>query len=335
MRVLVATNFQPDEDTPQRGRWVTDQVEALRALGVEVELFSFPPGRNQYLPAIRNIRQLLRDGDFDLVHAHYGLVGWCALAAGADPLIVTFHGTDVRHPTVGKLSRLLSGRVALSAPVSSALLGPEGGRAGLDRIEGRTAILPCGPDLGRFVPTDRKEARRELGLDGEARLLLFPADPSRPEKRVGLAEAAAGATQAQLLTGGDIEPDEMPLWMNAADAVLITSLYEGFGMAGIEALSCETPVLSTPVGVAPLVLGRGRTPGTLCEEFDTDRWAAFLGQVFEGPEARVQGGNEAAKAFSAERMAQRVMLAYMEVLAETDRGSPISTDPSVSMGFAG
>ena len=325
MKVLVATNFQPDEETPQRGRWITDQVEALRGLGVEAELFSFPPGREHYLPATREIRRLLAGGGFDLVHAHYGLVGWCALAAGAKPLLVTFHGTDVRHPQVGRLSRLLSGRVALSAPVSSALLGPEGGRRGLERVPGRTAILPCGPSLERFRPTDRGTARDELGLDREGRFLFFPADPARPEKRVGLAASVARAAGFELLTGGDIDPEEMPVWMNAADAVVITSLYEGFGMACIEAISCETPVLSTPVGVAPLALGGLR--GTLCEEFATERWAEFLGRIAGRPDAGIPGGREVAETFSARRMAERVLIAYRAVLAKTMPDEPISTGP--------
>lgn len=333
MKVLVATNFHPDENTPQRGRWVVDQVEALRDLGVEVELFSFPPGRDRYLPAVRTIRKLLKEGDFDLVHAHYGLVGWCALAAGARPLVVTFHGTDVRHPLVGRLSRLLTGRIALSAPVSSALLRPESGRAGIDRVPGRTAILPCGPSLQRFVPTERGPAREALGLNPDARLLFFPADPARPEKRAELARSVAAAAGFELVTGGDIEPEDMPVWMNAADAVAITSLYEGFGMACIEAISCETPVLSTPVGIAPLVLDG--LPGTLCEDFEVDRWAAFLKGVGESPGIRVPGGARTAAAFSATRTAERVMLAYREVLERTEPSPPVATDLSVSMGTAG
>jgi glycosyltransferase involved in cell wall biosynthesis len=333
VKVLVATNFEPDEDTPQRGRWVTDQVEALRDMGVEVDLFSFPPGRDQYVSATRTIRRLLKEGDFDLVHAHYGLVGWCALAAGAKPLVVTFHGTDVRHPLVGRLSRLLSGRIALNAPVSSALLGPEGGREGLDRVPGRTAILPCGPSLERFSPTPQGSARERLGLERDARLLLFPADPARPEKRVELAASLADASGFELLTGGDIDPEEMPVWMNAADAVVVTSLYEGFGMACVEAISCETPVLSTPVGVAPLVLEG--LPGALCETFEIGRWSAFLREVTGPSGIVVSGGAEAAAAFSARRMAERVMVAYREVLERSGAEVPISTDPSVSMGAAG
>src|ERR1700679_861575 len=101
MRVLVVTNLVPDEATPQRGRWVRDQIAEIRARGIEVEEFGFPRGRSNYLPALRGLRAERRAEHFDLGHAHSGLAGWVAHLAGARPLLVPFHGTDVRHPVVG------------------------------------------------------------------------------------------------------------------------------------------------------------------------------------------------------------------------------------------
>jgi teichuronic acid biosynthesis glycosyltransferase TuaC len=317
MRVLVVTNLTPDAATPQRGRWVLDQVEALRELGVEVELFRFPLGRGQYLPAVRRLRRLLRGERFDLVHAHYGLAGWCARLAGARPLVVTFHGTDVRHRTVGLLSRRLAPRIDLCAGVSRALFGPEGGRPGLPRPAGRTAVLPCGPDLARFHPLPRSEARRELGLDPGGRYLLFPANPARAEKRHDRAAELAAASGAELLTGGGIEPDRMPLWVNAANAVLVTSEYEGFGLVALEALACEVPVLSTPVGIAPFAVAG--VPACLVAPFDLGRWEEAVRPLLGDAEARVPGGPRAAT-FSAQRMAERVLIAYRELLGEGDFG---------------
>ena len=60
-----------------------------------------------------------------------------------------------------------------------------------------------------------------------------------------------------LLTLGAVDPTEVPLWVNAANAVLVPSDREGFGLAVLEALACDVPVLATPVGIAPEVL-RGR-----------------------------------------------------------------------------
>jgi glycosyltransferase involved in cell wall biosynthesis len=313
MRVLVVTNLTPDAATPQRGRWVFDQVDAIREQGVEVEIFSFPLGRNQYLPAVRRLRRRLSVERFDLVHAHYGLAGWCARLAGARPLVVTFHGTDVRHRAVGPLSRRLARRIDLCAGVSRSLFGPEGGRPGLPRPSGRTAVLPCGPDLGRFRPLARADARRQLGLEADGRYLLFPADPRRAEKRHDRAVALAAGAGAELLTGGSIEPEQMPLWINAANAVLVTSEYEGFGLVALEALACGVPVLSTPVGIAPHAVAG--VSGCLVAPFDERVWEEALRPLLGGEEARVAGELRAA-AFSAQRMAERVLVAYRELLGQ-------------------
>jgi glycosyltransferase involved in cell wall biosynthesis len=311
VRVLVVSNFMPDAGAPQRGRWVRDQVDEVRRRGVEVDLFEFPPGRGEYIPATRRLRALLRRERFDLVHAHYGLAGWVARLAGAAPLIVTFHGTDVRHPVVGPLSHRLAWRADLVAGVSRALFEPEDGRPGLPAVPG-SAVLPCGPGLERFGPLPRAEARRRLDLDPEGSYLFFPANPARPEKRHDRAAEVAAACGADLLTGGSIEPEQMPLWLNAADAVLVTSDYEGFGMAAVEALACDVPVLSTPVGIAPYALGG--VDGCLCAPFDGDAWAAVARRHLDAPDPRVAGAERAAT-LSAASMAERVIVAYRAVLS--------------------
>jgi teichuronic acid biosynthesis glycosyltransferase TuaC len=312
VRVLVVTNFEPDEAAPQRGRWVRDQIDEVRKRGVEVDVFSFPPGRNEYLPATRRLRALLKRERFDLVHAHYGLPGWVAKLAGAKPLLVTFHGTDVRHAVVGPLSRRLAWRVELVAAVSRALFEDESGRPGLPAVPG-SAVLPCGPDLSRFEPIPRAEARRQLGLDPEARFLFFPANPARPEKRHDRATEVAALCGAELRSGGSIEPEAMPLWVNAANAVLVTSDYEGFGMAAVEALACGVPVLSTPVGIAPYVLSG--VEGCLCAGYEPGAWSALAARHLEAADPRVEGGVRAAS-LSAARMAERVIEAYRDVLAK-------------------
>lgn len=315
-------NFGPDAATPQRGRWVVDQVEALKAAGTEVELFTFQPGKDQYLPATRRIRRLLKAESFDLVHAHYGLAGWCARLAGADPLIVTFHGTDVRHPVVGPSSRLLSRRLALSAGASAALFRQEAGRPGLPLLPGRTAVLPCGADLSRFGPKPRAEARAALGLDPKRRYLFFPADPDRAEKRFDRAAEVARRAGVELLTGGGIEPDQMRDWINAADAVLVTSEYEGFGLICLESLACDVPLLTTPVGIAPDVAAS--LPNCLCAEYDAQLWSDFASGLLTDPDPRTPG-RAAAEALSARRMADRVRIAYDEIL-DTGRVGTVPAD---------
>ena len=313
MRVLVVTNITPDPASPSRGVFVRDQVAALRRAGVEVELFSFPVGRWNYPRAVPRIRRRMGRERFDLVHAHYGLAGWCASLAGARPLIVTFHGTDVRHPTVGRLSRRLVRRLDLVAGASRALFAPAAKRPGLPKRPGASAVLPCGADLERFRPLPRAEARQRLGLDPDGRYLLFPAASFRPEKRYDRAVEVGRLAGAELLTGGGIEPERMPDWVNAASAVLVTSQNEGFGLVAVEALACDVPVLSTPVGVAPTLL-RG-VQGCIVGGFDAEAWAALAAAHLDAPDSRVEGRSRAAW-FSAQLMADRVLCAYREVLAD-------------------
>lgn len=315
MRVLVVDNMAPRPSAPARGSFVRDQVTALRAAGIDVEHESFAAGWRRYPAMTAALRRLVASGRFDLVHAHFGLSGWCARLAGARPLIVTFHGTDVRHPRTGPLSRQLARGVDLAAAVSPSLYERAAGVPGLPRREGRAAILPCGADLDRFRPTARVDARRRLGLDPDGRFLLFPASPLRPEKRHDRAVRIARACEAELLDGGGIDPAAMPDWVNASNAVLVPSEYEGFGLAAVEALACDVPVLSTPVGVAPALLSA--VDGCLAAPFDDARWADCARRHLDAGDTRIEGRLRAGW-FGAAAMAERVAAAYRDVLARTD-----------------
>jgi glycosyltransferase involved in cell wall biosynthesis len=172
--------------------------------------------------------------------------------------------------------------------------------------------------MGRFKPLERVAARSQLGLDPSRPYVLFPADPARAVKRHDRAAAlAAGFPNAELLTLRSVPPDDVPFWINAANAVLITSDSEGFGLAVLEALACNVPVLSTPVGIAPLVLDS--VEGALCAPFDADRWKELLASHLSAADPRIEGRSRAAL-FSSERMADRVMAAYAELTGEDSSG---------------
>jgi teichuronic acid biosynthesis glycosyltransferase TuaC len=307
VRVLVVTNLWPTPEAPARGGFVRDQVEALRAIdGLDVETFTFGTGSSEYLRAAKEIRKRYRGEQFDLIHAHYGLCGWTALALRGAPHVVTFHGTDLAHRYVRPLSRALARLIDLPAPVSSTLA-----RSGLPGMASRLAILPTGVNLDRFHRTDRREARTELGLDPDRPHLLFPADPARPEKRFDRARALADATGTKLIAYEQSPPGRIPLMINAANAVIAPSDREGFGLAPLEALACDVPVLATNVGVAPLVLDG--VEGTLCAPFDIGRWADALAPHLAASDPRVDGRGRAAL-FDRNRLAERVFRAYQDVV---------------------
>lgn len=308
LRALIVTVLYPTEDEPGYGRFVFDQVEALRRIpDVEVDVFAFPRGGSSYVRSARELRRRFRAARYDVVHAHYGLSAWTAiLGTRGVPRVVTLHGTDVHHPRAGPVTRAALPFVTLTAAVSADLAARLPARR-----RGTVAVLPCGVDVHRFHPLDRAEARRELDLDADGRLLLFPADPARAEKRHDRARALAAATGAQLLELGGVHPEEVPLRVNAANAVVVPSAREGFGLAVLEALACDVPVLATPVGVAPFALAG--VPGTLCAPFDVDAWAAAVEPHLDAPDPRVQG-RARAELLSAERMAERVVEAWRSLL---------------------
>lgn len=293
----------PSPERPALGSFVRDQVQALRALPeVELELFAFDPGGPQaYLRAARDVRRRYRGERFDVVHAHFGLTAWPALAAPARLRAVTLHGTDLADPRSRAVTRAALPFLDLVATVSSELLEqlPRG------RARRRAAVLPCGVDTERFRPRSRSEARAALGLDLAGPYLLFAADPSRAEKRYDRALAVAG--EVPLLTLGKVDPAQVPLWVNAANAVLVPSEREGFGLAALEALACNVPVLATPTGIAPAALEG--VAGTLCESFNVERWRAALAEHLTQADPRV-AGRPRAELFSAARMAARVAAAW-------------------------
>jgi glycosyltransferase involved in cell wall biosynthesis len=156
----------------------------------------------------------------------------------------------------------------------------------------------------------RAEARARLGLDPAGPYLLFPADPARAGKRYDRAREVAG--DVPLLTLGDVDPDAVPDWINAANAVLIPSEHEGFGLAALEALACDVPVLATPTGIHELALAE--LDGAHCSSFDAARWRAALAPHLAAADPRIDGRARAAL-FSAERMAARVAVAWEAVVS--------------------
>ena len=219
------------------------------------------------------MRSRYRGQRFDIVHAHFGLTAWPALLARLGPVVVTLHGNDLLVRRSYVATRAALPFTALAAAVSREFSANLPG-AGVTR---RVAVLPVGIDLERFRPIPRAEARERLGLDPDGPYLLFPHDPVRPLKRYDRAVEAAG--DVRLLTLGGVAPDEVPYWINAANAVVVPSAAEGFGLSVIEALACGVPAFGTPVGIHPVALHG--VEGAYCAEWDrVERGCAALGKRF-------------------------------------------------------
>jgi len=342
LRLLLVTNMYPTAASPAFGSFVRDQVEALRATGeVDVRVFAFDARRRPWRYLTNSLRLAGPPPGVDLVHAHYGLSGLACLTLPRDlPLVLTLHGRDCHHPIVKRLTTLAARRARATIAVSRELAAhcpfPV------------SDVIPPGVDLTVFHPLPRREARRQLGIDEGQRLLLFAADPNRPEKRYDRAQAliralggqerrvAAENWPARVRSPGEAPPlgatsqpvrgsetgvalwavsgrphDEMALWFNAADAVVVTSEREGYGLVCVEALACDTPVFSTSVGIARELLPR--VPGTFCAPFELDTWTSRLRTLLADADPHV-AGREIARTHGLDFVAQRLLVLYRRLV---------------------
>lgn len=304
LHALVVTNMYPSPARPALGSFVRDQVRALQRIeGLDVALHAFPPGgAGSYLRAARELRGRFAGETFDIVHAHFGLTAWPALAVRARHRLVTLHGNDLHHPRSRPITTAVLGRMDLVGTPTAAFAAEVPGAGARHTV----ALLPCGIDVDRFHPLDRGMARARLGLDPHGRYLLFPYDPARHVKRVDRARELAG-DDAELLTLGSVDPEDVPLWVNAANAVVCPSEWETFGLACLEALACDVPVLARPTGGHPEALAG--IDGTHCGEWDLGEWRAALEPHLAAADPRVRG-RERALEYSADALAARVATAW-------------------------
>jgi glycosyltransferase involved in cell wall biosynthesis len=245
LRILVVTAMYPHAGNPGSGAFVMQQVEQLRALQHQVDVFHFHGYRSklEYVKAAIEVRKRTRRVQYDVVHAHYGVTGLPAMARSKAPLVVTLHGSDV---LVERLERWVSRFVCRFSDATIAV-----SRKIAARIPGE--IIPCGVDLSVFEPKDRAEARSQLGLCPGKQYVLFPFDPARGIKRFDLASAAVRRLveegyPVELLTVSRVHNSRMPWHYSAADVMILCSDSEASPTSVKEALACNLPVVSTDVG---------------------------------------------------------------------------------------
>ena len=112
-------------------------------------------------------------------------------------------------------------------------------------------VVPNGVDFSHFKPLPREEALTVTGWDGTKINILFPSNPARPEKNFRLAEKGVEAMhdeRVRLHVLQNVPRDVVVWYLNAADAILLTSLSEGSPNIVKEAMACNRPVVSTMVG---------------------------------------------------------------------------------------
>ncbi|MEI7889359.1 MAG: glycosyltransferase [Actinomycetes bacterium] len=307
MKALIVTNMWPSAENPSAGIFVSDQVNSLRSAGVDVDVFSFNGGTPAAYAGAAMRLTAKSAQKWDVVHSHFGLSAWVGRTARARIHAVTFHGTDLTHPRSRRISLAALRFTDLCAAVSKDLAQT----IPTSQAKWPVEVLPCGVALDRFTPGSKADARQQLGISPTERVLLLPSDPARPEKHSDRAEALATAVGARLITLGGVEPSDVSVRIQAADLVVIPSEREGFGLALLEALACETPVLTTPVGIA--AHATAGLSGGRALDWDLAAWTSAAVELME-LEAP-SGGRLSAQRWSSDACAKDVIAAWERALA--------------------
>ena len=322
LRVLMATSDWPLPGRPRTTHFVKRQAEFLTAAGVDVDVFPFAAGKQltNYVRAWREMRRRLDTGGYDLVHAQFGQSGLLALPKRI-PLVVTLRGSDIlgivsdtdgRRTVQGRLLQQLSRHVARQA--DAVILVSDHMREVINRSDA-VHVIPSGLDLKLFRPIPRDEARQHLGFSPTKRLVLFVGRPHQARKRFDLARQAVEVLNrtmpAELVVAWGIHHVEIPYYLNACDALVFTSMQEGSPNAVKEALACDLPVVSVPVGdVAQRLLGIDGCE--LCPDESPAAIAAALERVL-GRNARCAGRSAVAH-LDETLLTQKVIAIYDSVL---------------------
>jgi glycosyltransferase involved in cell wall biosynthesis len=292
----------------------TEQLRALERCGVDSTALSVPGVSRsrsvtdflKYYPSV--LRRTLRSGEFDVIHANFGLVAPHALAQPTRPVVLSLWGTDLMGK-YGAVSRWCAEQCDAVVVMSEEMAA---------ELDTECYVIPHGIDFGRFAPRPREDARTELGWNPAAKHVLFPYAPDREVKDYPRAERVVETTRGRLDRPVELHAvnglahEEIPTYMNAADALLMTSKREGSPNAIKEALACDLPIVATDVGDVPDRLDGvypsyiGRTDEDLASALET---------VFE-LDARSNGRETIADA-SLERTGERLREVYENVGAGT------------------
>lgn len=314
--------------------WTSTRWRALRAVPRrtqqgDLEIFhprylvipKFPPlsGRTYFAAVLPTLRRLADAGGIDVLHAHCAYPDAVGVAHAASalglPFVVTAHGSDIngaaRLPFVrGQLVRAF--RRAAAVIAVSAALG-EKIRELVPEVADRVVHIPCAAaDSGLFGVRDTHAARRRLGLEEDARVVLFVgrlvpikgADSLLRAWQMLSARRGIGERDRLVIIGdgperagleafsrshglsgsvrflGAMPQETIPGWMSAATLFCLSSLNEGTPNVVIEALASGRPVVATRVGGLPELVTEGES-GLLVEPRNSGRLADALAAALD------------------------------------------------------
>jgi teichuronic acid biosynthesis glycosyltransferase TuaC len=259
--LVISNHLEAKTRSSYAGIFIDRQIDSLKQAGLTIDTFDIGTSHSpihifrMWLKLRRHVRHVAPD----LVHGQYGTVVGLLTSLAGRPAVISFCGGDLQGGHTAHVLRvytgiLLSNLAALRA--QKLICKSERLREALWWRRNEAVVIPNGVDLDLFSPGSREVARQELGWNQESQVVLFIAGRDPGVKGLDLAEESLSVVQkrlpkAELCVISNAQPDAMPVYYRAADVLLSASKAEGSPNAIKEALACNLPVVSTPVGDVP------------------------------------------------------------------------------------
>jgi teichuronic acid biosynthesis glycosyltransferase TuaC len=342
LSINIHTLFVCRENNGKISPFIQDQKEALESRGVSVDVFTVRGnGIKGYLKSLKALQAKLKKGSYDFIHAHYGLSGLLACLQLKVPVVITLHGSDVNQPKIrvfSKMASLMAQKVIVVSEKMKSLLKSK---------EDKTAVIPCGVDMERFRPMATPQARKKLEARGklqfkkDKKYVLFS---SSLDVEVKNPELAMDALQAlgdkyELIELKGYSREEVALLFNAVDVALLTSYTEGSPQFIKEAMACNCPLVSTPVGDVREIIND--TEGCFISSATVEEISRNIRKA--STFRRTQGRVEMPEEYREQEVIDKIISSYKEILerlpaADRQKTGPFhlfSTRFLQSLGFTG
>ena len=232
---------------------ISNQAKSLLKLGLCVDIFAVKGnGAQGYLRNLTSLKKQIKAGSYDIIHAHYKFSGFLAFLANAKPLVVSLMGSEVIEGRNHKLLKFFISKIWSRTIVKTKKMQ--------NTLNSKTSIvIPNGVDTEFFHPQSKLECKKKLGWDINKKHVLFPADPERPEKNFALTQEVFNMLKKEnlkLKCLKNVAHEEMPLYYNASDVIMLTSFREGSPNVIKEAMACNRPIICTDVGDVREIIGK-------------------------------------------------------------------------------
>jgi glycosyltransferase involved in cell wall biosynthesis len=309
--------------------FIKSQGDSLVKKGVELEYFTIKgKGFFGYLRNIWLLRKILKKNNYDIVHSHYSFSSYVVSLAGAKNQIVSLMGSDVNS---GFFKRVLI-KFFNTIFWKVCIVKSEDMKRKIGIKD--ALIVPNGVDLDKFKYIDRAESCRKVGFNPTEKHLVFAASPERIEKNFQLAKKAFELLQVDnvnLKIVSDVKHDLIPYYFNAADVLVLTSIYEGSPNVVKEGMACNCPIVSTDVGDVRWVFGD--TEGYFVSSNSPEEFAKYIQVALNYKESRgrTKGHKRILElGLNSETIAEEIIGIYRKVLVSKKQPVTLQKQDSIS-----